>query len=138
MEKRLAEMLFAASGARSGFRITLKTDRNNHNSLLYRNKDQMPPLVEFKGKIGEFIKKHKTAFLLVGWSINVLFVLIFVAISCHTLEVLFGLTSILLFYIGCHAKDTALMCFSIFNAVWLMVWGLGFAGNRIGAIELFL
>lgn len=89
-------------------------------------------------KIEEFIKNYKTTFLLVGWSINLVALMIFIATSCNTLEILFGLTSLLLFYIGYNIKDTALMCFSIFNAVWLLVWGFGFAGERIGAFELFL
>lgn len=65
----------------------------------------------------------------VGWIINVLAWVIFVATSNHFLEIVMAFACVFAIYVGYKHKNNRLMTSSAFDAVWMFAWGLGLFGH---------
>jgi hypothetical protein len=67
-----------------------------------------------------------------GWIINVLAWIIFIATGEHALEIIMGILCLYAAYIGYSNQNKKLLSSSVFDAVWMFLWGFGIMGDAFG------
>ena len=64
-----------------------------------------------------------------GWGINIIAWAVFILTGNHFLEIILGLLCGYSIFIGYKLSEKKLMSSSIFNMIWMFLWGFGIMGD---------
>ena len=74
--------------------------------------------------------------VMLGWGINILAWIFFIATGNHVIEIIMGFACIYAAYIGYSHKTSKLIYSSAVDAVWMFTWGFGLFGSGGGLLDL--
>tara|TARA_B100001971_G_scaffold154892_1_gene144292 strand:- start:568 stop:834 length:267 start_codon:yes stop_codon:yes gene_type:complete len=72
--------------------------------------------------------------VMLGWLINIVAWVLFLATGNHVIEIIMGLACVYAAYIGYSHKVNNLIYSSAFDAVWMFAWGFGLFGSAGGGL----